>query len=354
MKKEMLLEDNNFIREIEHGTSIITGPTSGLGRQLALELASFGGNFILAARDTSRANTLLEEMRKIAEEADKTIEVQHMYCNLCSLSSVSYFCKEILKKLESGEIPEIRLLVLNAGIKPSGKKRKSTWEGFEKTFQVNFLSQAFIYLHLRESLRSCQFSSKVIFIGSKSGHSGPFCSENMTDHEELMRKIAKPMYLQEYNPDKTYATSKLCCLMFANNIYENEQSNGITACTVNPGQILSTKLRRNQVVNGLVGKVVRVLDNGTDSGTAPILQCCLTNFDQLRGRFYDNYEYKRLPLIGENTLKFSCFVDRLFRIYNKFEIDIFNRKEEEEEQENNKDDLLRRLFETLNADYIDF
>lgn len=242
--------------------------------------------------------------RKACNAAEIEAHVEFLYCDLSALHTVTSFCDTLKTRLSSNAIPPLKLLVCNAGIKPTGKKRRITWEGFEKTFQVNYLSHFLMYTLLKSSLQDSgeRGGSKVIFVGAKSGHTGPFSSTSMSDCESILRKLAKPQYVEKYVPDETYASSKLCNLMIASYIHSIEEEHGITSCSTNPGHILSTNLRRELAISGCMGKFVRLWDNSIDVGAALILHCCLTDCQDLKGQYFDGYDFKPLPTIGNDQV----------------------------------------------------
>jgi NAD(P)-dependent dehydrogenase (short-subunit alcohol dehydrogenase family) len=104
---------------------IITGPTSGIGRRTAFELAEHG-SLVMVGRDHRK----LDEMQKLIEQKG-----QHAVSVVCDLSDVASVCRA------AEEIIALRLpiagLLNNAGIMQMGPTKNSL--GWEMTFATNHL-----------------------------------------------------------------------------------------------------------------------------------------------------------------------------------------------------------------------
>jgi retinol dehydrogenase 12 len=114
---------------------LITGATEGVGKITAAELVSKGFTVVLAARNAAKANAVKAEIK-----AATGGEVDIILADLASLKAV-YQLAETFK----GRYPRLDVLINNAGIfMPT---RKVTEDGFEASYQVNYLS-AFLLTHL--------------------------------------------------------------------------------------------------------------------------------------------------------------------------------------------------------------
>lgn len=91
------------------GTALVTGATSGLGREFCWQLAAAKHNLVVVARNESRLEELAEELRQVA-----AIKVQVLRADLAEPEDLARVCQ----RLEQNE-PEIGgpvgLLVNNAG-----------------------------------------------------------------------------------------------------------------------------------------------------------------------------------------------------------------------------------------------
>src|SRR5579863_578515 len=110
-------------------TVLITGETSGIGRQTALALGKQGARLILIVRDAKKADETVAELR--AAGATQPIDV--LVGDLALLAEVRRLAGEVRAKTD-----KLDVLVNNAGAWFA--KREVTSEGFERTFALNHLS----------------------------------------------------------------------------------------------------------------------------------------------------------------------------------------------------------------------
>src|SRR5258706_9419604 len=117
---------------------IITGATSGIGHECALQMARIATNeqIIIAGRDAEKGRGAVN---KIAGQTNHK-QIQFMQLDLASLASIRKFRDKIVgRKLRVG------YLVNNAGLQ-NVDKTKFTTDGFEETFGVNHLGTFYLTL----------------------------------------------------------------------------------------------------------------------------------------------------------------------------------------------------------------
>lgn len=128
---------------------IITGPTSGIGYETALELAKYG-TVILAGRNQQKLNQVQKTIKDNGQNAISVV------CDISDIESVKHAAQQII----SLGLP-IAGLLNNAGIM-SQKAAKSA-QGFDMVFATNYLG-AFAFT---EALAShLPTGANVVFIGS--------------------------------------------------------------------------------------------------------------------------------------------------------------------------------------------
>jgi retinol dehydrogenase 12 len=105
--------------------ALVTGPSSGIGREVALGLAKSGFHVIAAGRSLPRVSVVIEEIRAEGGSAE------FLQLDLASLASASEAAASLEKSGRS-----LSVLVNNAGV---GITRGSTADGFQLQFGVNHL-----------------------------------------------------------------------------------------------------------------------------------------------------------------------------------------------------------------------
>src|ERR1700722_4898423 len=108
---------------------LITGATDGVGKATAMALAQRGFTVILMARNAAKAAAVQNEIARVANSAT----VDHVIADLGSLRQGREAAETVKQKYS-----RLDVLINNAGI--FSPRRTMTEDGFETTFQVNYLS----------------------------------------------------------------------------------------------------------------------------------------------------------------------------------------------------------------------
>lgn len=234
---------------------VITGATSGIGKEAARVLAGKHAVVVIGARNTAKAEDVAKEIQ--GEFTGAQVEVRAL--DLSSLESVSAFSESILRDYD-----RLDVLINNAGIMmcPYSKTR----EGFEIQMGTNHLGHFALTGKLLPLLKKTE-SSRIVVVSSMSHKMGDI---NFTDLNWETRK---------YNTNKAYGDSKLANLYFtyelARKLEEGEGNPKVTAA--HPGWT-ATGIQRHS-------GVIRFLNNffaqGTDMGALPTLRA---GFDAKSGQ----------------------------------------------------------------------
>lgn len=240
-------------KSIDSKAFIVTGPTSGIGRATAFELARHG-TVVLVGRDRSK----LEEVRQTIER--KGARAVPVVCNLSDMASVRRAAAEIVAL----GLP-IAGLLNNAGIFPMRATRNA--QGWDMAFATNHLGPFVLTEALLPHLAD---GTNVVFIASgvedperKPARAAGFRGARYLSAQACARGEWKPGGSAMPGAD-AYATSKQCTLAAAVELGRENPRLKINA--IEPGFSPGTGLGRD------APKLVRVLVMPILSLLAPFIK----------------------------------------------------------------------------------
>ena len=226
-------------------TIVITGATDGLGKGLAEQLAPSGARLILHGRNDQKGQALLEELRPRA-----TGELDWRRADLGSLDQV----RELADSLSNEE--RIDVLVNNAGI-GTARPRAESQDGYELTFQVNYLAP---FLLTRRLLPLIERSAPARIVNVTSAGQAPI------DFDDVMLE-------RNYTGVRAYSQSKLALVMFTFDLAEELEGSGVTANCLHPGTYMPTNMVRQAGVDPVtpledgIAATVRLITSPEVDGT---------------------------------------------------------------------------------------
>ena len=148
------------------GSILITGANGGLGLAIVSRIVSspLGRDYygIYTVRNPATADSLNDILRRAAAQHHGH---ELVAADLSSLASVRAAASDINKRVAQGTVPRIRTMVLNAAYQDTTSLHM-TKDGFEITFQVNYLSHFLLTLLLLESMDPQH--GRIVVIGSWS------------------------------------------------------------------------------------------------------------------------------------------------------------------------------------------
>lgn len=244
---------------LEGRVCIVTGATSGIGKQTAIGLARLGAQVVLACRNPAKGEAVRGEIT--AQTGSHRVEV--MRVDLSEPESIRTFVGEF-------RVGHTRLdsLVNNAGI--LSFRRRLTSMGLETTFAVNVLAP-FLLTELLLPLLKASAPSRVINVGSATHFSGRVEFDNLQG-ERRFRFL------------RAYSNSKLEILLLSYEQARRLQGTGVTVNCVHPGAI------RTGLYNGLPAgfRFVRFFLHSPSVGAAPVVRLAAsTEVQGVSGRYFD-------------------------------------------------------------------
>lgn len=200
---------------------VITGTSSGLGKQTAKALIQTGQWHVIGAvRD-------LDKMAEVATEEEFDMSsFTPLYCDLASFASVRSFVKNV-EEFKSGQ-PLDRLVCNAAVYQPSLDVAKYTEDDIEQQLQINHLSQFLMVSLFLDDMREAQ-KPRVIMVGSVTGNDntvgggGVYPIADLRELDGLKNGAKRPIEMVDgfrFNGAKAYKDSKMCIMMTANLLHQ--------------------------------------------------------------------------------------------------------------------------------------
>lgn len=201
--------------------AVVTGASSGIGREVAKALAARGWRVIGTGRDPQRCAAAEAEIR----EAGKGGPVEMLRADLSHLSAAAALAAEIAKRTD-----RIDVLVNNAGAMTD--RLEMTSEGLEANFAGNHLGP---FVLTRELLPLLQAAAKdapagavrIVMTSSNAGEMLP--TVNFDDIQSL----------ENFDPGMAYCMGKLANVLFTRGLAARLEDSGIVAHAMAPGPVAS-------------------------------------------------------------------------------------------------------------------
>lgn len=197
-------------------TALVTGSTSGLGREVAKRLGALGATVIVHGRNRERGAEVVDE---IEQGAGSAVFYRADFASFEQIRELAARVREDHDRLD--------LLINNAGIWTEGTgTRRTTEDGHELVFQVNYLA-GFLLTHRLLPLLEDSAPARIVNIASVAQQAIEFDNVMLTSG---------------YSASRAYAQSKLAQVMFAMNLAEQLEGTGVTANSLHPATLMDTEM----------------------------------------------------------------------------------------------------------------
>ena len=249
------------MNDAEGRTFFVTGGNTGIGRATALGLAPRGGRVYIACRSVAKGEAAAASIR----DSTGNSSVSVLALDLADLDSVRACAAGFLARGEP-----LHVLVNNAGL---GGARGVTKQGFELMFGVNHLGH-FLLTNLLLGLLGSSAPARVVNVSSDA-HYGA----KGIDFDALRRPARGVTGMHEYS------VSKLCNVLFTQELARRTAGTGITTYALHPGVVASDIWRR--VPWPVRPLMTRRMLSVTDGAQTSLYCATSPDVAGVSGRFYE-------------------------------------------------------------------
>jgi NAD(P)-dependent dehydrogenase (short-subunit alcohol dehydrogenase family) len=225
-------------------TVVVTGGNSGIGKETAVALARAGAKVVITARDATRGEEAVSEIRRRSGND----RVDLVVFDLADMASVRDGAGQILAACD-----RIDVLVNNAGVVLSD--RRETRDGLEATFATNHLGHFLLTELLLDRIKQSP-PSRIVNVASTAHKQA-----KALDFDDLQSK-------RNYGAMQVYARSKLANVYFTNELARRLAGTRVTANSLHPGTV-ATGYGRDGDAKGILAfgvKFIKPFIRSADTG----------------------------------------------------------------------------------------
>jgi NAD(P)-dependent dehydrogenase (short-subunit alcohol dehydrogenase family) len=221
--------------------AIITGATSGIGRETARLFASRGANLLFINRNEAKSDELCNSLQN-----EFGGNYDYILADFSKLSDIRAAAKKLVNLGRN-----IDVLIHNAGLYTT--KRTLTTDNLEVVFQTNYLSTFIINYALRDKFISQQ-GGRILFINSEAYR---FAVWGLNFNDLTWEK-------RHFSGIMGYGAAKLAQLLSMIKFVEYFSGSGVTINAMHPGNIRTSSGQNNNEVYKFLKKIF------IDSNARPI------------------------------------------------------------------------------------
>jgi len=269
--------------------AVVTGASSGIGKETAKALAARGFRVIAIGRDPGRSAAAETEIRAASSGGGVDI----IQADLALMAQAARAAKDIAARTD-----RVDVLINNAG--GMSKSRVMTSEGFEENFAGNHLGPFLLTNRLLPLLRRAAANTppgSVRVINTSS------------DASEMIKGLPwDDLQMREnFTPGAAYCNSKLANVLFARGLAKRLAGDGIIAHAMHPGTVdtnfISHASERTQAY-------IRTLQTQSPAEGADTLIWLATAEEP--GKSSGGYFYQRKPRTPNPVVDDAAYVERLW------------------------------------------
>ncbi len=254
------------------GTAVVTGAASGMGEQLAHQLAARGCGLVLVDRDAGRLAAVALAVRT----AQPSVSVDEHVVDLSRTAEIAGLAQAIL-----AAHPRLTLLINNAGVALAGRFDQLSLEEFDWVTRINFTAPVTLTHHLLPTLLANP-GSHIVNLSSLYGLISPA-------------------------GQSAYSASKFALRGFSQSLQAELVDRGVGVTTVHPGGI-RTRIAETARVGGGVDP------RQAEAGKAVMAKLLTYPADRAASDILEAVEHRRARLLIAASAKIPDVLARILPV----------------------------------------
>jgi NAD(P)-dependent dehydrogenase (short-subunit alcohol dehydrogenase family) len=250
---------------------VVTGATSGIGKELATQLARTGEIIVIVARDADRGNKVQQEISRKTQNWNIDLQL----CDLSNLSSVNNLASVVKLKYNT-----IHALVNNAGVYT--RKRETSVDGYEKMFAANHLGP-FLLTNLLLDAIVASGSGRILNITAPS--------TTPLNFDDLQGE-------KRFNSLMAFGATKMANLLFTLELARRLEGSNVTVNAVHPGLVRSQLMKQAFIPLRLMTWLFSSPPSKAVENIVPLVSG--TEFENVSGRFLHNRKELEIPAFAHD------------------------------------------------------
>jgi NAD(P)-dependent dehydrogenase (short-subunit alcohol dehydrogenase family) len=257
-------------------TVLITGGTSGIGKETALGLARMNATLVIVGRDKEKTERVVDEIKKTAGND----QVSHYLCDMAMLADVRRLASDFLS-----DHSRLDVLLNNAGA--INAKRDLSQDGYELTFAVNHLAHFLLTELLLDVLKKSS-PSRAVITSSAAANIGHMHFDDL-------------MLERGYTAFKAYGQSKLANQLFTFELARRLHQTGVTANCLHPGTVRTGFAMNNRGALKVGMALLRPFMIGAKKAAeTPIYLASSPEVQNVTGKYFEKKVIKEPPKEATN------------------------------------------------------